>query len=81
MCDRPSASIKLDMSRPVLIAHRAPAACIWLISFTSCSGMGGVSNSEKIVPSKSVEINLMGKSILSVSGAGLIRGASEVNVA
>src|SRR3979411_1357775 len=62
--DRPRASMRLDMSRPVLMTHLAPCACISPMSCCKAAGMGGVSNSAKRVPSKSVEINLIGRDIV-----------------
>src|SRR5258708_3719258 len=60
---RPSDSIKLAISRPVLMTHLTPRACKSPISSCSSSGIGGFSNSAKMVPSKSVESSLMGKVI------------------
>src|SRR2546421_5637207 len=72
MPERPSASIKLDISRPVLMTHLAPFDCRPAMSSCNSSGMGGFSNSAKRVPSKSVESNLIGGS------AGMMRGPKIV---
>src|ERR1022692_4451810 len=64
MPDRASASIRLDMSRPVLMTHLAPRDCRSPISVCTGSGIGGLSNSAKSVPSKSVDISLIGKDIV-----------------
>src|SRR4051812_40004902 len=52
--------MRLDISRPVLMTHFAPRACSSPISCCNFTGMGGFSNSAKMVPSKSVEISLIG---------------------
>src|SRR5436309_2449842 len=57
---RPSASMRLDMSRPVLITHLAPRAWRSPMRDSTDLGIGGFSNSANSVPSKSVEISLMG---------------------
>src|ERR1017187_5677290 len=53
--------MRLDISRPVLITHFAPRDCRSPRSRCNFSGTGGFSNSANSVPSKSVEINLIGK--------------------
>src|SRR6266550_3375583 len=63
---RPSASMRLDMSRPVLITHLAPRAWRSPMRDSTDLGIGGFSNSENSVPSKSVEINWIGALILIV---------------
>src|SRR5688572_2309210 len=55
--------MRLDMSRPVLITHLAPRACKSLTRPSRRLEMGGVSNSANNVPSKSVEISLIGNGI------------------
>src|SRR5438309_708610 len=63
-CDRPSDSIRLDMSRPVLITHFTPCCCKRPMRICKSSGTGGFSNSANTVPSKSVEMILIGGFIL-----------------
>ena len=70
-----SDSIKLAMSRPVLMTHFAPRACMLPMSSARFGGIGGVSNSEKIVPSKSVEMSLIGNSIFKSAFAGTLHSA------
>src|SRR6185436_16006613 len=60
---RLSPSIKLARSRPVLMIQRAPSACNRAKSDSSFFGTGGRSKSECNVPSKSVDMSLMGKDI------------------
>lgn len=80
MWERASDSIKLAMSRPVLMTHFAPRACMLPMSSARFGGIGGVSNSEKIVPSKSVEMSLIGNSIFKSAFARLLPGHSAFTV-
>src|SRR6185312_4725961 len=67
ICARPRDSMRLAISRPVLMTHFTP--CDWRSAIMRCkfSAIGGFSNSAKIVPSKSVEISLIGKLIVAYS--------------
>src|SRR6516162_7263191 len=56
---RARVSMRLDISRPVLMTHVAPSACNSANNSKRLRGIGGFSNSENRVPSKSVEIDLM----------------------
>jgi hypothetical protein len=55
-----SDSIKLLRSRPVLITQHTPRSCSAPIKDSSSFATGGFSKSVCKVPSKSVEINLIG---------------------
>src|SRR6266545_1531657 len=71
---RASASMRLDMSRPVLITHLAPRAWRSPMRDSTDLGIGGFSNSANSVPSKSVEISLIGKPMLRGQHTGSHRG-------
>src|ERR1051326_334240 len=58
---RAKASIRLDMSRPVLMTHLAPRRCRPPMISCNSAGIGGVSNSANRGASKSVEMSLWGK--------------------
>src|SRR4026208_2295716 len=62
---RASASMRLDMSRPVLITHLAPRVWRLPMRVSTDLGIGGFSNSANKVPSKSVEISLIVKLMFS----------------
>src|SRR5438445_503563 len=64
MCERANDSIRLDISRPVLMTHLTPRACNEPMSSASAAGIGGFSNSVNNVPSKSVEMTCIGNVIV-----------------
>src|SRR5688572_24468873 len=63
-------SMTLERSRAVLMTHFAPWLCRSPMSCCKSGGTGGFSNSACRVPSKSVEINLIGNDIGQSNQAG-----------
>src|SRR6267154_269071 len=62
--ERAMPSITLERSRPVLMTHFAPCRCKSAIRACKSCGTGGSSDSAWSVPSKSVDISLIGNDML-----------------